>query len=121
MQGVLYVIDFQQFISGCVLNPSQKKQASQLSEKPVHVLRTGIELYMIINVLTCLQAVLQAVENFLIFYASPKGIMIKHNCAMPGTIPRSIIESLKRHTHLPQKLYHNRSAYIVKTKDIYLS
>lgn len=36
-------------------------------------------------------------RTFFVFYASSKGIMIKHSCAILGTIPRSIIESLKRH------------------------
>ena len=47
------------------------KHQSLLEEIPrgIDVFRTGIEPYMIVSELGCLQADLQAVKNFLIFYA----------------------------------------------------
>ena len=46
-----------------VLQVYYEKQPSQMSERAVSVLRTGIELCMIISKLSCLQAELQAVKD----------------------------------------------------------
>ena len=43
------------------------------------MLRTGIELYVIISEIRCLQADLQADMHFLVFYALFDGIMIKQS------------------------------------------
>ena len=58
------LLDSQEIMHAKNKNPSQKT-----FQEGFDVLRTGIELYVIISKLSYLQAVLQAVENFLIFYA----------------------------------------------------